>query len=335
MKIATVTLNPAIDQTVRVDNFRPNRVNRGQEIRFEASGKGVNVASFLADYGHDTAVTGYLGQANVAIFEQFFASKSIDDNFVRIPGSTRINVKVVDEARQQTTDINMPGQTPPQEAQHALFETIEQLADSCDWFVLSGSLPPHVPATIYATIITKLKRRQKQVILDTSGEALREGIQAGPTIVKPNIEELQQLVRQTLTSQAEVQQAAHQLLGVYSRGRAEPCPYYTHPNEDVRLVVVSMGRQGAMLVEPETTLLAIPPTMTVKKTFGAGDAMVAGLVAAQIQGLSLADCGRLATAFSVGAISQSSYNLPTHDTLRRYFHQVRIMNYEVGGGVDP
>ena len=169
MKIATVTLNPAIDQTVRVDNFRSNRVNRAQEIRFDASGKGVNVASFLADYGYDIAVTGYLGQANVDIFEQFFASKGIDDCFVRIPGNTRINVKVVDEVNQQTTDINMPGQAPPQEAMNTLLETIEQLANSCEWFVLSGSLPPHVPTTIYATIIAQLKRQKKRIILDTSG----------------------------------------------------------------------------------------------------------------------------------------------------------------------
>jgi len=310
MKIATVTLNPAIDQTVRVDNFRPNRVNRAQAISFDASGKGVNVASFLADYGHDIAVTGYLGQANVNIFEQFFAFKGIDDRFVRIPGNTRINVKVVDEVNQQTTDINMPGQTPPQEAMNTLLETIEQLASSCDWFVLSGSLPPHVPTTIYATIITQLKRQKKHIILDTSGEALREGIQAGPTIVKPNIEELQHLMRHSLTSEAEIQQVAHQLL-----------------NEDIKLVVVSMGRQGAMLVEQATTLITTPPAITVKKTFGAGDAMVAGLVTAQIQGLSLADCGRLATAFSVGAIAHLSYNLPPRDILWQYFYQVYVRIY--------
>jgi 1-phosphofructokinase len=310
MRIATVTLNPAIDQTVRVDNFRSNRVNRAQEIRFDASGKGVNVASFLADYGHDIAVTGYLGQANVDIFEQFFASKGIDDCFVRIPGNTRINVKVVDEVNQQTTDINMPGQTPPQEALNTLLETIEQLANSCEWFVLSGSLPPHVPTTIYATIITQLKRQKKRIILDTSGEALREGIQAGPTIVKPNTEELQHLIGQALTSEAEIQQAAHQLL-----------------NEDIELVVVSMGKQGAILVEQAVTLIVTPPEVTVKKTFGAGDAMVAGLVTAQIQALSLADCGRLATAFSVGAIANLSYNLPARDKLRQYFHQVYVRNY--------
>jgi len=310
MKIATVTLNPAIDQTVRVDSFRPNAVNRALAISFDASGKGVNVASFLAHYGHDTAVTGYLGKENADIFEQFFASKGIDDCFVRIPGNTRINVKVVDEVNQQTTDINMPGQTPPQEAMNTLLQTIEQLANSCDWFVLSGSLPPHVPTTIYAAIITQLKRQKKRIILDTSGEALREGIQAGPTIVKPNIEELQHLVRHSLTSDAEIQQAAHQLL-----------------NEDIELVVVSMGRQGAMLVEQATTLIATPPTVTVKKTFGAGDAMVAGLVTAQIQGLSLADCGRLATAFSVGAIAHLSYNLPARGILWQYYHQVYIRNY--------
>jgi len=310
MKIATVTLNPAIDQTVRVDNFRPNRVNRAQAISFDASGKGVNVASFLADYGHDIAVTGYLGQANVNIFEQFFAFKGIDDCFVRIPGNTRINVKVVDEVNQQTTDINMPGQTPPQEAMNTLLQTIEQLANSCDWFVLSGSLPPHVPTTIYATIITQLKRQKKHIILDTSGEALRDGIEAGPTIVKPNIEELQHLMNHSLTSEAEIQQVAHQLL-----------------NEDIKLVVVSMGRQGAMLVEQATTLIATPPAITVKKTFGAGDAMVAGLVTAQIQGLSLADCGRLATAFSVGAIAHLSYNLPARDILWQYYHQVDIRHY--------
>jgi 1-phosphofructokinase len=310
MKIATVTLNPAIDQTVRVDHFQPNRVNRAQEIRFDASGKGVNVASFLADYGHNIAVTGYLGQANVDIFEQFFTSKGIEDCFVRIPGNTRINVKVVDVINQQTTDINMPGQPPPQESMQTLFQAIEALAHSCDWFVLSGSLPPGVPITIYATIITQLRQQKKRIILDTSEEALRAGISAGPTILKPNIEELQYLVGHALTTETEIQQAAHRLL-----------------NEDIELVVVSMGKQGAMLVEQTTTLIATPPTVRVKKTFGAGDAMVAGLVTAQIQGLSLADCARLATSFSVGTIAHLNYDLPPPDTLRHYFQQVQIRNY--------
>jgi 1-phosphofructokinase len=310
MKIATVTLNPAIDQTVSVNNFHPGRVNRGQSLSFAASGKGVNVASYLADYGYETVVTGYLGRANATIFEQFFASRGIEDRFIRIPGDTRINVKIVDELNQQTTDINMPGEAPSQEAIEALFVTIEQLSDGCEWFVLSGSLPPGVPTVSYATIITQLKRRKKRIILDTSGKALQAGIQAGPTIVKPNLEELQQLVGRSLTGETEVQQAARQLL-----------------NGDVELVVVSMGKRGALLVDRIQMVQAVPPAMAVKKTFGAGDAMVAGLVVAQIQALNLVDCARLATAFSMGAIGQLSYNLSDAQTIKEYFQQVHIKMY--------
>lgn len=266
MRIATVTLNPAIDQTVRVDHFRPNTVNYAQTMQFAAGGKGVNVASVLADVGYDVAVTGFLGRENADIFEQFFASKHIDDQFVRIPGQTRIGVKIVDEANQQTTDINMPGLPPSTEAMDTLFETMERLAAACDWFVLAGTLPAGVPATTYARLITQLKGHGKKVVLDTSRDALREGVLAGPTIVKPNIDELQQLTGQSLTDEVALEQAARQLLG-----------------SEIRLVVISMGERGAMFVDATTALIAVPPQVKVKSTVGAGDAMVAGLVAGQVR----------------------------------------------------
>ncbi len=307
MKIATVTLNPAIDMTTRADGFQTNTVNRGQTMQFDAGGKGVNVASFLADYGYATAVTGFLGQENAGIFEQLFARKRIEDHFVRIAGSTRIGVKIVDEANQQTTDINMPGLVPTTEAMNALLEKIEELAASNDWFALSGNLPPGMPTTIYATIITQLKRHGKQMILDTSGEALREGVLAGPTIVKPNADELQQLTGHSITDEVALEQAARQLL-----------------DNGIQLVVISMGERGAMFVDAATTLLAVPPLVKVKSTVGAGDAMVAGLIAGQVQGLSLSDCARLATAFSLGAITSAGHNLPTPEALQAYVQQVSV-----------
>jgi 1-phosphofructokinase len=310
MRIATVTLNPAIDQTVRADHFRPNTVNYAQTMQFDAGGKGVNVASFLADAGLATTVTGFLGRDNSTIFEQFFASKHIDDQFIRIPGSTRIGVKIVDEANQQTTDINMPGLTPPAEAMDALVKTLELLATTCDWFVLSGTLPSGMASTTYAKLIAQLRAAGKQVILDTSRDALREGIQAGPTIVKPNIDELQQLTGQSLKDEAALEQAARQLL-----------------NSNTQLVVISMGERGAMFVDQTTTLLAVPPPVMVKSTVGAGDAMVAGLVAGQVQGLNLADCARLATAFSLGTITRLGAHLPTPDILQAYVQQVSVHTY--------
>jgi 1-phosphofructokinase len=305
MKIATVTLNPAIDQTVRLNNFHTNTVNRGQTMQFDAGGKGVNVASFLADTGHDVAVTGFLGQDNAEIFERFFARKHIDDYFVRIPGDTRTGVKIVDEANRQTTDINMPGLTPPPDAMDALFEQIEQLAIPCDWFVLAGALPPGVPTTIYAAIITHLKAHRKRVVLDTSGEALRQGMLAGPTVIKPNIDELQELTEQTLANEFDIELASSELM-----------------NEGLQLVVVSMGERGAMFIDQESALVAKPPAVTVKSTVGAGDAMVAGLIAGLAQGMSLADCSRLATAYSLGRITGLGSNLPDPETLHTYFQQV-------------
>ncbi len=307
MKIATVTLNPAIDQTVRADHFRPNTVNYAQSMQFDAGGKGINVASFLTDAGYSVAVTGFLGQQNAEIFEQFLASKHIDDQLVRIPGSTRIGVKIVDEANQQTTDINMPGLPPPAEALDTLLETMKHLAGSCDWFVLSGTLPPGVPATTYATIITQLKGDGRQVALDTSRDALREGVRAGPSIVKPNVDELQQLTGQSLPDEVALEQAARHLL-----------------DGGIRLVVISLGERGAMFVDASSTLLATPPAVMVKSTVGAGDAMVAGLIAGQVQGLSLTNCARLATAFSLGAITSVGHNLPAPEIVQAYAQQVSL-----------
>lgn len=307
MKIATITLNPAIDQTVRVDSFHINTVNRGQSMQYHAGGKGVNVASFLADSGYSVAATGLLGQDNAAIFEQFFAAKNIDDRFVRLPGQTRTGVKIVDEANNQTTDINLPGLAPSMEAIETLFRTMEQLATDCDWFVMAGALPPGVPPSMYATIIAQLKRHGKLTVLDASGEALEQGIMAGPTIAKPNIDELQQLVGYPLTGTADVERAARHLLG-----------------HGIRLIVVSMGAEGAMFVDQDAAILAIPPAVHVKSTVGAGDAMVAGLLAGQLQGLSLPDCARLATAFALGRITQVGSQLPTPETLQRYFDHVAV-----------
>lgn len=307
MRIATVTLNPAIDQTVRVDHFRLDTVNYAQSMQFDAGGKGINVASFLADAGLTPTVTGFLGQDNVGIFEQFFAQKQIDDQFIRIPGSTRIGVKLVDEANQQTTDINMPGLPPPPEAVDTLFETIERLTASCDWFVLSGTLPPGIPATIYATLIAQLKRHGKQVVLDTSRDALRDGVLAGPTIVKPNVDELQHLTGQSLIGEVALEQAARQLL-----------------DGGIQLVVISMGERGALFVDPAATLVALPPAVPVKSTVGAGDAMVAGLITGKVRGLNLSDCARLATAFSLGAITSAGHNLPAPETIQAFFQQVTV-----------
>jgi 1-phosphofructokinase len=307
LKIATVTLNPALDQTVRADHFQAGAVNRGSSLQLDPGGKGVNVASCLADYGLEVAVTGFLGAENPALFEQLFARKGIEDHFIRIPGRTRTNLKIVDEALQQTTDINLRGQTPPPAAVAALLARLEQLAETCRWFALSGNLPPGLPDTIYAELISRIKSRGGRVALDTSQGALAAGLPAGPTLLKPNQLELEQLAGHALPDEPAVLQAARGLL-------ASGC----------ELVAVSQGARGALLVTQEQALRAVPPAVPVKSSVGAGDAMLAGLIAAQVAGLSLADSARLATAFSLGAITRLGAHLPELDELQAYAAQVQV-----------
>ena len=144
-KVVTVTLNPAIDQTVNIPNFKADQGNRVKREQLDAGGKGVNVASVLADYGFSVAATGFLGAENISIFEQLFTRKQIDDRFVRIDGRTRTGIKIIDEVHHETTDINFPGQAPTEANITKLFQIVEELAVDCHWFVLGACR--YLPAT--------------------------------------------------------------------------------------------------------------------------------------------------------------------------------------------
>ncbi len=126
-RIATLSLNPAIDQTARVARFTAGQVNRVEWEQADAGGKGVNVASFLAHAGLSVAATGLLGNGNAEPFVELFARKGIDDRCVRLPGRTRVNVKIVDPILNQVTDINFPGLSPRPEDLVRLDETLDEL----------------------------------------------------------------------------------------------------------------------------------------------------------------------------------------------------------------
>jgi 1-phosphofructokinase family hexose kinase len=311
VKIATVTLNPVIDHSVSIPNFQAGRVNRVKRSQSDPGGKGVNVASVLSDYGFQTAVTGFLGEENTLIFERLFARKEIEDRFVRIAGSTRGGIKIMDEENQETTDINFPGQAPTEADVQQLFQIVEELTADYAWFVLAGSLPPGVSLDIYGDLIKLIKSKGRAVALDTSGEALRQALPAAPTLIKPNIDELQELVGYQLNTYLYVIQAAEQYLA-----------------QGIQTVVVSMGAEGAIFVEAGEAVLAQPPQVTVKSTVGAGDAMVSGTVAGKTEGVTLADCARLATAFSVSAVTNVESGLPSLEAIETFKSQITVRKLE-------
>jgi 1-phosphofructokinase len=287
-RVVTVTLNPAIDRTATIPHFTTGAVNRAEHVTERPGGKGVNVAAALAAYGVRVAATGFLGRDNAAVFETFFTQAGIADHFVRLTGRTRTGIKIVDPSNRETTDINFRGLTPSDSDIAALMRKVKELAAAgVDWFVLAGSLPPGVLPTIYRDLIMIVRNHGCRVALDTSGDPLRLAIDAAPDLIKPNIHELAALLDQPQHDKIDISAAARWLV---ARG--------------VGLVAISMGADGACLANATGVVHVRPPSIAVSSTVGAGDAMVAGLVAAQLQFAGLNESARLATAFSLHALAQ-------------------------------
>jgi 1-phosphofructokinase len=308
--IITVTLNPAIDQTVTLDELRPGAVHRARSVRFDAGGKGVNVASCLADWGLPVIATGILGDANDIAFRTLFTAKKIADRFTRTAGDTRVNVKLVHEGG--TTDINLPGLAVAPDKLAELTGTILTLAKPESLVVLAGSVPAGIGDGIYRDLIATLATNGVHVLLDTSAAplaaALGNDVRRLPFCVKPNRSELESWIGGPLPTRQSLVVAAQALL---TRG--------------VQLVVVSLGEDGALFASGKQVFLASLPAVTCASTVGAGDAMVAGIVAALADHAALEDIARLATAFAVGKLGRPGPNLPPRAEIEALAKNVHIV----------
>lgn len=306
--IATLTLNPAIDKTAHSESFHTGKVNRVSSEHSDVGGKGVNVAAFLAQYGYPVTATGLLGVENAEPFGHLFAEIGIEDRFIRVPGTTRVNIKIVDKIREFVTEVNFPGISADADSIAEVRETALTLAkEGIEWFVLSGSLPSGVPTEIYRDLTEQLKEKGCKVVVDASGIPFDRALAAAPHVVKPNIDELQEILGAPLESAAEIVSAARGLGG-----------------GEIGLVVVSMRDRGAVFVTQEEAVLAVPPRARIVTTVGAGDAMVAGIVHGLATGLPLGELARLSTAFSLGALGQLGPILPPKEDINAFAELVEV-----------
>jgi 1-phosphofructokinase len=306
-KIVTITLNPALDHTIHLPQFQAGEVNRVQQQRIDPGGKGINVAKVIRALGYPVAVTGFLGQDNSKVFNEYFQRQAINNFFVEVTGAARVNIKIVDDHSGQVTEINFPGLTSTCADLAQLTGVIRRLAGEQQWFVISGSLPQGLPDTIYRQLIELLKEQRVKVLLDSSGLALREGIKAMPDAIKPNLEELSQLMGKPLEKESEITKAIAELLA-----------------GGIKQVIVTLGSQGAIIADKDQTLRVRPPAVIAKSTVGAGDALVAGFVVGQTQGLSLAECARLGTAAASASVIQPGTQAGSMNEVARLLGQIDI-----------
>ncbi|MCS4309872.1 1-phosphofructokinase [Pseudomonas sp. SJZ103] len=291
-RILTLTLNPALDLTVRLAHLEPGEVNRSETLLSHAAGKGVNVAQVLADLGHQVTVGGFLGEDNPHAFEALIAQRGFADAFIRVPGETRSNIKIAEQDG-RVTDINAPGPLVSEQAQQALLDQLTRIAPGHDAVVVAGSLPCGVSPQWLQGLLEHLKRLGLKVALDTSGEALRAGLKAAPWLIKPNTEEL----ADALGNSTEVISQLHQ--------------------QGVEHVVVSDGAAGVSWYSRAPTLHATPPKVTVASTVGAGDSLLAGMLHGLLESEAPERTLRRATAIAAMAVSQIGFGISDAEQLAR------------------
>jgi 1-phosphofructokinase len=286
LKVVTVTLNPALDLTGSLDVLQAGTVNLIDSGTLHPAGKGINVAKVLAELGAKVTVTGLLGADNQEPFVQLFDSLNITDQFIRVNGASRINVKIVENSG-QVSDLNFPGVAVQEEEIKQFEETLFALAETHDVFVIAGSLPLGVSTEQLADWIEALQKAGKKVFFDSSNQALVAGIAAGPSFIKPNDEELSAIVGETLNSTAEITAAAEKL-----------------QQQGCENVVISLGEKGVLWLDQTGWLQSIPQKMEVVSTVGAGDTLVAGLCWSQLNQWDKAQSLSFATALAAYAVTQ-------------------------------
>ncbi|RYJ62306.1 1-phosphofructokinase [Pseudomonas songnenensis] len=307
-RVLTVTLNPALDLTVQLPFLRLGEVNRSESLQVHAAGKGLNVAQVLADLGHQLTVTGFLGETNPQAFEQLFAARGFTDEFVRVAGETRSNLKLA-ETEGRVTDINGPGLAVSEAQCDELLARLQRLAPAHDLVVVAGSLPRGIDSQWFVQLLNSLKALGVRVALDTSGAALRDGLATRPWLIKPNEEELAEARGVDLIGSSALLAEARRLQG-----------------EGIEHVVVSQGADGVSWFSPGAALHANPPRVQVVSTVGAGDSLLAGMLHGLLVGWPAERTLAHATAIAAQAVGQVGFGITDMAELAELEAAVRLQS---------
>ena len=306
-KVVTITLNAAYDLVGRLKRIELGEVNTVETLGLFPAGKGINVAKVLNDLDVEVAVGGFLGEDNQGDFEHMFRITGLRDKFQRVPGKTRINVKIT-ETEADVTDLNFLGyQISAEDWQKFVADSLDYCKEF-DIVAVCGSLPRGVTPELFADWLLQLHQAGVKVVLDSSNAALTAGLKANPWLVKPNHRELESWVGHSLPTLNDIIVAAKKLKA-----------------QGIANVIVSMGANGSLWLSDNAVVQAQPPKCeNVVSTVGAGDSMVAGLIYGFVNNLSQQETLAFASAVSAFAVSQSNVGVSDRALLEPILKQVKV-----------
>ncbi|MCL4534195.1 MAG: 1-phosphofructokinase family hexose kinase [Bacteroidetes bacterium] len=303
--ILTVTMNPVIDKSCSVDHVVAERKLRCGPPQFNPGGGGINVSRAIRNLGGKSMAFYPVGGMSGQLFQNLLVREGIEHYPVFVQGTVRENLGVLEEATGQQFRFGMPGPALSEEEWQRCLRALSLINPRPDYIVASGSLPPGVPDDFYARVAKIAAEHGSRLVLDTSGEPLRQAVDAGVYMVKANMREAWDLVGLDNKYEFQVEAAAAKII--------ERC--------QCEAVVISLGAGGALGVSKDGYQRVRAPAVPVVSRIGAGDSMVAGLVLSLARGRSLRDALRFGVAAGTAAVMTPASELCRREDTERLYER--------------
>jgi 1-phosphofructokinase family hexose kinase len=283
--VVTITPNTAIDRTMFVPHFELGQTLRASSEAIGMGGKAADASWILGELGQPSLALGFAAGETGRRMEAMLRARGVKTDFIWVQGSTRENVLIVPEDGSGQTTITSESLlvTPADVAM--LSSKVESALPGATCLVLGGSVPLGVPPAMHAQFVRAARAAGVPTLFDASGETLRAGLEARPTVVKPNRVELESLAGESLTTIESVWKA---MLALHERYRSWP--------------IVTLGPEGGLALTPEGGFRIVVPQVKAVSTAGAGDAVLAGLAASYARGQNMAWGLRLGFAASAAVL---------------------------------
>ncbi len=312
MMIYTITLNPALDHYLEVDEFFMDDANRVRAECLYAGGKGIDVSRVLTRLGGDSMALGFIGGHNGQVMLDLLKREGVTSYFTAIAQETRRDIIISARRKGTQTLLHTKGPVVTDEEWDCFLAHLALLDLRDTYVMMGGSLPRGVPSGAYRQLVQLVQQQGAKAILDADGACLKAGITARPFAIKPNLHELRRAVGKPLRTDADILKAATAL-----------------NRKGVTIVIVSLGPRGLLVVSgdgrrPPEVLRAVPPAVRVRSRVGAGDSTVAGFILRHAGGQPLEDCARFATACGTAATLAPGNQLCRLSDVQRLVPRVKI-----------
>lgn len=315
--ILIVTPNPCIDKTIYIDKNKLGKIIRARKVNIIAGGKGNNVARVLKNLGVENLSLNFLGGYYGKIIEECLKKDGISYSPVWIKSSSRTVVTILEDNLRQTAFVEPGPQVSDVEKEEMikmLGRVIDEKGSEIKLIILSGSIPDHNCNDIYKIMIRIAKERKIRCILDSRGEALRIGTEAKPFLIKPNIRELEDILKIKLSTED-------------IENKNKLARYILELNKYAEIVILTMGNKGSLVSDGKKIYRAIPPQIKVINPIGSGDSFIAGFAYGIYKDMDLLNCIRIANAAGTANASMWDAASCTKDQVMQFVDKVKVKEF--------